>query len=59
MEDMIANLETDIVAGAYEIFNKVPYFFISKKDLIIPKHEQIQLVNNPPSTSKLIQIKKN
>lgn len=31
MEDMIANLETDIVAGAYEIFNKVSYFLYPRK----------------------------
>lgn len=31
MEDMIANIETDIVAGSYEIFNKVSIFIIIKE----------------------------
>lgn len=34
MEDMIANLETDIVAGTYEIFNKVSYFLYPRKILL-------------------------
>lgn len=31
MEDLISNLETDIVAGSYDIFNKVLFFIYKRK----------------------------
>ena len=31
MEDLISNLETDIVAGSYDIFNKVLFLFIQER----------------------------
>lgn len=31
MEDMISNLETDIVAGSYDIFNRVYFLFIQER----------------------------